>query len=220
MCCACYSSCAMPCAHSSTVGYAIWNASKRSANLGRLSLDLSNEPAATRGWWDYAPTIAGGATIIGAPSIMRSNSVSTTGRADLEAGGTNLTARSGAGGRAADQLTLGSLARKGVRGVAAGGGWEKIDDEERAAAGSPPPRRRGSQQSDDEGPKFTRIVLLNDAVKNEVNLTSCVGPDLMLTCPTSCSIPASFLRSTPPLWSCSPSAPGIRTCGLRYSGSE
>ncbi|KAH7100001.1 hypothetical protein BKA62DRAFT_707945 [Auriculariales sp. MPI-PUGE-AT-0066] len=139
-------------------GYAIWHAS-RSASLGRLSLDLSNEPAAARGWWDYAPTAA-------EARLARSNSVSTTGR------GETMVARSTLG---ADALTLGSLGHAGSRNAASHtAGWEKIGEEERAQAGSRGGQRRGSRPEDDDGPKFTRIVLLNDAVKNELFYTGCI----------------------------------------------
>lgn len=138
-------------------GYAVWNASKRSAQLGRISLDLSTRNGAPsdagsqqqqprlRGWWDYAPNAARAA-----PHPSRSS-----------------TAVNPESGRTAWRLF--PFPRRDVQDPM-DSGWEKVaehdDDNENP--------HRGWTNGSGPSPKFARMVLLNDAVRNELYYTSLI----------------------------------------------
>lgn len=148
-------------------GYAVWNTSKRTATLGRISLDsptrASSPAQPLRGWWDYAPSQAQasrvhrdhtGSTISQsvAPSrqVARSNSVA---------------ASSWKQGRSAWAIFPFTAARN--RGPHTG--WEKMQEAERVAR---PVMDwvNGSRKP----PKVAGTILLDEAVRSELFYTAVI----------------------------------------------
>ncbi|KZW02291.1 hypothetical protein EXIGLDRAFT_484471 [Exidia glandulosa HHB12029] len=150
-------------------GYAVWHASKRSANLGRISLDVSTTRAAPepalRGWWDYAPSIP--------PSVKRNNTGSSVGHSNSKthvSRAASTAASSWKRGRGAWAIFPFQGARKPAENEEREG-WEKVQDGEDEAPREP---GRGWTNGSGQSPKFARMVLLNDAVRNELFYTALI----------------------------------------------
>ncbi|EJD47858.1 hypothetical protein AURDEDRAFT_136602 [Auricularia subglabra TFB-10046 SS5] len=169
-------------------GYAVWNASKRSAQLGRISLDLSTRNGAPseagssssqqqqprlRGWWDYAPN-AGRAGPARAHSSRSSTAVNPE----------------------EDRTTwrLFPFPRREIR-HPMDDGWEKVAENDDDHHANPQRPLTGWTNGSGASPKFARMVLLNDAVRNELYYTS-----LILLCHTVAMIMVPISSKNDRIW--------------------